>query len=54
MKTLLLAGSALALLGAGGDAPSYPPLCEFDDHIRRDIGLIRDALPCEASRPSSA
>jgi len=30
---------------------SHPQLCELDDYILRDIGLTRDALLCESTRP---
>ena len=30
---------------------SHPQLYELDDHILRDIGLTRDALLCESTRP---
>jgi hypothetical protein len=37
-----------------GTRASHPPLCELDDHILPDIGLIRNALPCKASGSFSA
>ena len=30
---------------------SHPQLCELDDYILRDVGLTRDALLCESTRP---
>ena len=30
---------------------SHPQLYELDDHILRDIGLTRDTLLCESTRP---
>ena len=30
---------------------SHPQLCELDDYILRDIGLTRDTLLCESTRP---
>ena len=30
---------------------SHPQLCELDDYMLRDIGLTREALLCEATRP---
>ena len=30
---------------------THPQLCELDDYILRDIGLTRDALLCESTRP---
>ena len=32
-------------------ARSHPQLCELDDYMLRDIGLTRDALLCESTRP---
>jgi len=34
-----------------GRTRSHPQLCELDDYMLRDIGLTRDALLCEATRP---